>query len=163
MRAAPPTRTDLQTPPLGAELEVVVEVPRFGLVKWELHGGRRRLGYISPFPCPFNYGFVPDTLAPDGDPLDAVVLGARRRSGTRIRGVLVAALDFVDDGTPDPKLVLCPDGYTLQHRDRKDVLTFFRFYAYARALLNRLKGKRGPCRCEGIRWASPARQETLGA
>ena len=59
---------------------VRIEVPRLGLVKRDAH----RIEYISPVPCPFNYGSVPDTLAPDGDPFDAVVLGPRLATGTLV-------------------------------------------------------------------------------
>jgi len=66
---------------LGPALEVVIEVPRGSFVNRD---------FISPLPCPFNYGAVPTLLGLEGDLLDAVVLGKRIAYGTRLvssRGV----------------------------------------------------------------------------
>jgi inorganic pyrophosphatase len=59
-------------------IEVMVEIPRGSRNKYEYDHDRhvirldRRL-YSATF-YPADYGFVPDTLAEDGDPLDALVL-----------------------------------------------------------------------------------------
>src|SRR5215510_5929974 len=56
------------------ELEVVIEVPRGSFLK---RGSTGHVDFISPLPCPFNYGSVPQYLGLEGDLLDAVVLGPR--------------------------------------------------------------------------------------
>jgi len=60
------------------EIEVVVEVPQGSRNKYEMdHAtGRIRLDRtLFTSTCyPLDYGFVPDTLAEDGDPLDALVM-----------------------------------------------------------------------------------------
>jgi len=38
---------------------------------------------VSPLPCPFNYGSVPQFVGLEGDLLDAVVLGPRFPLGAR--------------------------------------------------------------------------------
>ena len=43
----------------GPELEVVIEVPRGSFVK---RGSSGSVDFISPLPCPFNYGAVPTLL-----------------------------------------------------------------------------------------------------
>ena len=60
------------------EVRAVVEVPRGDTTKYELD---KELGVLSvnrimhpPVPYPANYGFLPRTLATDGDPLDVLVL-----------------------------------------------------------------------------------------
>ena len=117
---------------LPDEVEVEVEVPRGGFLKWD----GPRVEYVSPVPCPFNYGSVPGTLGPDGDPLDVVLLGPRRPRGHRERARVVGVVRFLDAGVPDDKLV-CGAG------SLRGVASFFRVYAWARAGLNRLRGLPG--------------------
>src|SRR4029453_6360198 len=53
--------------------------------------------------------FVPDTLAEDGDPLDAMVLlGEPTFPGCEIQARIVAMLDMSDDKGPDQKLLFAP-------------------------------------------------------
>jgi inorganic pyrophosphatase len=59
-------------------VNVVVEIPRGSNVKYELDEATGavfvdRFLYTSTY-YPFNYGFIPQTKAPDGDPLDALVI-----------------------------------------------------------------------------------------
>jgi inorganic pyrophosphatase len=58
---------------------VVIEVPKGSKNKYELdkETGLLRLDRVlySAVHYPANYGFVPRTFCPDGDPLDALVLG----------------------------------------------------------------------------------------
>jgi len=59
-------------------VEVVVEIPKGSRNKyeWDHDKGVMRLDrrLFSATQYPADYGFVPDTLAEDGDPLDALVL-----------------------------------------------------------------------------------------
>lgn len=128
-------------------MEALVEVPRGGFVKWELHGGRR-VDFVSPLPCPFNYGCVPALPADDGDPVDAVVLGPRLPRGTRIRLPVVAVVHFRDGPHPDPKWVL--SARTPSPACILGIQAFFEFYARARTLLRRLAGRRRRVVCEGV-------------
>jgi inorganic pyrophosphatase len=133
---------------VAVRLEVIVEVPRLGFVKRRPDGS---VDFVSPLPCPFNYGSVPATRAADGDPLDALILGARAPVGARLEAELVAAVRFVDAGDEDPKLVL--SDRRLSAWDRARVLGFFHFYAVAKGALNRLRGRTAPTRCLG--WMDP--------
>jgi inorganic pyrophosphatase len=60
------------------ELLVVVETPKGtpNKMKWDPELGGFRLSKVLPagMSFPFDFGFVPDTRAPDGDPLDVLVL-----------------------------------------------------------------------------------------
>lgn len=127
-------------PALPAEVDLVVEVPRFSFVKWGADGG---VDFVSPLPCPFNYGSVPDAPGADGDPADVVWLGARRRRGTRARLPVIAVVRFVDQGLPDDKWV-CSDR-ALRRRDELSLEAFFRIYAFAKRLAGR-----GPSRFGGV-------------
>jgi inorganic pyrophosphatase len=131
---------------LTDEPTIRIEVPRLGLVK---RRGDGRVDFVSPVPCPYNYGSVVGTLAPDGDPCDAVVLGPRLPAGTVRRVPLRGAVGFVDAGTADPKLV-CADA-PLTPSERRGLLRFFRVYAVLKGLLNAARGRRGATRCLGWR------------
>ena len=53
------------------EVEVLIEIPRGSFVK---RGSTGHVDFVSPLPCPFNYGSVPQLVGLEGDLLDAVVL-----------------------------------------------------------------------------------------
>lgn len=57
-----------------------------------------------------NYGYLPGTLAPDGAPLDAYVLGVAVPLA-RAEGIAIAIIHRSDDD--DDKLVVVPEGVTL--------------------------------------------------
>jgi inorganic pyrophosphatase len=122
-------------------LTVVIDVPRGSFIKRDDDGA---VDFVSPIPCPFNYGHVPGSLAEDGDAVDAVVLGPRRPFGSTAEVATRARVDFVDAGKSDPKWV-CADA-PLSGFDRFQVAGFFRCYALAKGLINRVRGKGGPTR-----------------
>ncbi len=125
-------------------LEVVIEVPKGGFLK---RGSTGRLDFVSPLPCPFNYGSVPDYLGLEGDLLDAVVLGPRLAPGSRVRVQAFGAVGLTDRGMYDDKLICasCRPGPML----RFWILAFFHLYACCKGLLNLLRGRSGRNRCEG--------------
>lgn len=127
------------------ELEVMIEVPRGTFVKRDDHG---KVDYVSPFPCPFNYGSVPGTVSGDGDRLDALVLGARLPRGSRVTLPVVGVVRFLDAGERDPKYIC--GARPLSRGERLLVAGFFGAYAHLKGGLNRLRGKRGETRYFGI-------------
>lgn len=60
------------------EVEVVVEIPQRSRNKYEMDhvSGRIRLDRMlfTSTRYPLDYGFIPETLAEDGDPLDVMVM-----------------------------------------------------------------------------------------
>ena len=133
------------------EVDVVIEVPRGSFLK---RGSTGRVDFISPLPCPFNYGSVPSYLGLEGDLLDAVVLGPRLRLGTSLRVRAWGAVILTDRGMTDDKLI-CSD-HALNASERQGVLRFFRFYAQCKRLLNALRRCPGRNACEGWCEASEA-------
>ncbi|MCA9713412.1 MAG: inorganic diphosphatase [Myxococcales bacterium] len=124
---------------MGAAVEVVVEVPRGGFAKRDERG---RVDFWSPLPCPYNYGRVPGSVAPDGAPLDVVLLGPRRPRGARVTAELLGIIDFVDGGLLDPKLVAAPaDARVAPAWSGLD--RFFRVYAALKRCLAAARGRRG--------------------
>lgn len=133
------------------ELEVMIEVPRGSFLK---RGSSGSIDFISPLPCPFNYGAVPTHLGLEGDLLDALVLGPRLRLGTRIRVKAWAAVTLTDRGMSDDKLI-CSDARPSPAEIAK-VLRFFHFYAKCKGLLNLWRRRPGRNACEGLCTATEA-------
>ncbi|MEO8544144.1 MAG: inorganic diphosphatase [Burkholderiaceae bacterium] len=135
----------------AAEVDVFIEVPRGSFLK---RGPDGRIHFVSPLPCPYNYGAVPDFLGLEGDLLDAVVLGPRLRFGTRKRLRVWGAITLTDRGQCDDKLICSALPPTAQ--DMQRLLRFFRFYARCKALLNWWRGRPGRNACEGWRTTQDA-------
>jgi inorganic pyrophosphatase len=129
----------------------VIEVPRFSFLK---RGAGGRIDFVSPLPCPFNYGAVPTHLGLEGDLLDALVLGPRLRLGTRTHVRAWAAVTLTDRGMVDDKLICSEHRPSPAEIDA--VLRFFRFYARCKGLLNRWRRRPGRNACDGLRSASEA-------
>ncbi len=145
-----------QTPPMSTsdgppEVEVLIEIPRGSFLK---RGSTGQVAFVSPLPCPFNYGSVPQYLGLEGDLLDAVVLGPRLRRGTRIRLRAWGAVVLTDRGMTDDKLI-CSE-QPLGPGERRRVLRFFRFYAACKGLLNLLRCRPGRNACDGWSEATAA-------
>jgi inorganic pyrophosphatase len=126
------------------EVDVVIEVPRGSFLKRDWHG---RVSFVSPLPCPFNYGAVPAYIGLEGDLLDALVLGPRLALGARLRLKAWRAIVLTDRGMTDDKLVCSverpsPAQYLA-------VLRFFRFYARCKGLLNLVRNRPGRNACDG--------------
>ena len=126
------------------EVEVVIEVPRGSFLK---RGSSGSIDFVSPLPCPFNYGAVPSHLGLEGDLLDALVLGPRLRLGNRARRKAWGAITLTDRGMSDDKLV-CSDHAPSADEIRR-VLRFFHFYARCKWLLNLWRGRPGRNACDG--------------
>ncbi|MGZ8923046.1 MAG: inorganic diphosphatase [Methylosarcina sp.] len=132
-------------------VDVVIEIPRGSFLK---QGSTGELDYISPVPCPFNYGSVPAFVGLDGDLLDAVVLGPRLPRGARVRVHAWAAIGLIDHGFHDDKLICAYS--PIPPWKRRLILLFFMIYARAKSLLNLIKGNKGRNSCEGWHEAASA-------
>jgi inorganic pyrophosphatase len=137
--------------PISFELDVIIEIPRGSCMK---RGSTGNLDFVSPFPCPFNYGSVPMYLGLEGDLLDALVLGPRLQLGARLRVRAWGAVTLIDRGMADDKLICSHRPPSV--RDFQNVLRFFRFYAKCKGLLNIWRGRPGRNACEGLCEASVA-------
>jgi inorganic pyrophosphatase len=91
-------------------VDVFVEVPMGSRNKyeWDFTRGAFTLDRMlfSAVRYPGDYGFIPETLALDGDHLDAlVILGEPTFPGCTIRARVLGMLDMTDDKGPDEKLL----------------------------------------------------------
>jgi inorganic pyrophosphatase len=114
-----PTPNNYLHLPLGEhapdEINVVVEIPERSRNKYEydktLDIFRLDRALHSPIHYPGDYGFAPQTLALDGDPLDVLILTIE----PTFAGCLVAArpiglLKMLDEGKEDDKVLAVPVG-----------------------------------------------------
>lgn len=97
------------------EVDVIIEIAKGSHIKYEYDKNNNMLIcdriLHTPFKYPFNYGFIPDTLSEDKDPIDVVVLmDDELVPGSRIRCKIIGYLDTKDDAGNDPKLLVCPIG-----------------------------------------------------
>lgn len=96
----------------GITCTAVIEIPRGGNQKYEVDKptGLLRLSRVlfSAFVYPFNYGFVPRTLALDDDPLDILVIGQSAPPMTVIEARPLGMLRMIDEGETDDKILAAP-------------------------------------------------------
>lgn len=84
----------------------------------------RPLGSKHPrhnFTYPINYGFVPDTKAPDGAELDVYILGEDAPLN-QFTGKCIAIIHRLDDD--DDKLVVCEEGKSFSNEEIRKITHF---------------------------------------
>lgn len=140
---------DIKNLPVGKnppeEVNVYIEIPEGVSVKYELD---KDSGFIfvdrflfTEMNYPFNYGFIPNTLADDGDPVDVLVLSSK----PVVPGVVIACrpigmLEMEDEAGIDNKIVAVPmpkvdnkfkdynDVTDIPQKTRDDLKYFFENY-----------------------------------
>ncbi|MCX6701901.1 MAG: inorganic diphosphatase [Candidatus Zambryskibacteria bacterium] len=103
---------DIQ-PGTPEEMNVIVEIGRGSKNKYEVD---KKTGLIAldrtMFTAenyPYDYGFVPQTLWDDNDPLDVIVLTTNPlESGVLVRVRPVAMMEMIDEGKSDVKIITVP-------------------------------------------------------
>lgn len=140
-----------EAPDLPPMVEVVIEIPRGSFLK---RGSNGHVDFVSPFPCPYNYGSVHQYIGGEGDFLDALVLGPRLAIGSRVLVSAYGAVGLSERFMYDDKLVCASQPVTAGERNR--IVWFFHTYSFCKGILNLLRGQRGRSRCEGWGDASAA-------
>ncbi|HWP34913.1 MAG TPA: inorganic diphosphatase [Thermodesulfobacteriota bacterium] len=128
----------------------MIEIPRGSRNKyeWDRRRGAFRLDRVlyASVHYPGDYGFIPDTLAEDGDPLDILVLVEQPSfTGCLIEARPVGMLEMADDKGRDLKILAVPavdprfdeiaDLSALPGHWKLEIAEFFEIY-------KRLEGKR---------------------
>ena len=95
------------------EVNVFIEIAKNSHIKYEYDKELKALIcdriLHTPFKYDFNYGFIPNTLSEDGDPLDVVVIMDEELvPGCYIKCKILGLLETRDDQGIDPKLIMCP-------------------------------------------------------
>lgn len=100
---------------METEIEVIVEIPKGSRNKYEIDHDTgavwldRHLFTAMSYPA--DYGFVPDTLAEDGDPLDALILlDQPTYPGVHVRARPIGVFWMRDEAGPDAKILCVPSG-----------------------------------------------------
>jgi inorganic pyrophosphatase len=106
-------------------IDVIIEIPRGARNKYEydheLHVIRLNRHLTSSMGYPAEYGFFPNTLGGDGDPLDVLVLTEYPTfPGCVIEVRVVGALFMIDEHGDDAKLIAVP-AYDPQWKDAKEL------------------------------------------
>jgi len=94
-------------------VDVFIEISKGSNIKYEFDKIKNALVcdriLHTPFRYIFNYGFIPETLSQDSDPIDAVVIMDESIiPGSYIKCKIIGCLETSDSEGIDPKLLLCP-------------------------------------------------------
>jgi len=101
-----------------------IEIPAGTKQKWEFNDetgemekdykdGKERI--IQFLPYPGNYGFIPETLAGDGDPIDVIDLDESEERGELKEVRIIGALNFEDKKEEDIKFIAVSPNGTFGH------------------------------------------------
>ena len=95
------------------QVNVLIEIPSGSSIKYELDKDSDvvfvdRFLHTAMY-YPFNYGFIPGTQAPDGDPVDVLVLSEQSIApGCAIKAIPIGFLEMEDEEGVDAKVVAVP-------------------------------------------------------
>ena len=97
------------------KFEALIEIPKGCKVKYELdkETGLLKLDRVlyTSTVYPATYGFIPRTLAEDGDPLDVLVLGGETiYPMTLVNCYPIGVIKMIDNGSLDEKVIAIPFG-----------------------------------------------------
>jgi inorganic pyrophosphatase len=95
-------------------INVLIEIPAGSKNKYEYDKDLQAFALdrvlYSSVQYPYDYGFVPNTLADDGDPLDGMVLIDQPTfPGCVIAARPIGMLEMIDGGDRDEKILCVPD------------------------------------------------------
>jgi inorganic pyrophosphatase len=140
-------------------VRMIVEIPKNSSNKLEYDGdlGVFRLdrALYSPLHYPGDYGFIPGTLAEDGDPLDVLSLvGEPSYPGVMMLVRPVGVLEMLDQSEPDQKILAVPKAnprfdqiHTMDQvfpHNLREIEHFFTIYKELEGKRTEMKGWRGP-------------------
>lgn len=139
-------------------VDVVIEVPMGSSNKYEYDPelGIFRLDRVlySPMHYPGDYGFIPSTLADDGDPVDVLVLISQPTfPGAVVTVRPLGYLEMSDEKGEDQKILAVPahdpryDGNrhidTISRHRLREIEHFFNIYKELEGKMTRVDGWRG--------------------
>jgi len=153
-------------------VRMIVEIPKNSGNKYEYD---KKLGVFrldralySPMHYPGDYGFIPGTLAEDGDPLDVLTLVDEPSfPGVLIVVRPVGTLAMVDQGEPDQKILAVPNRnprfdqiHSMEQvfaHTQREIEHFFAIYKELEGKRTEMRGWRGPDEARALIGACRAR------
>ena len=126
-------------------IDAIIEIEKGSNLKYEYDDNKKilRLDRIlsTSMIFPFNYGFIPNSLSSDGDPLDVILISEYKiMPGTIINTKIIGYLDMEDEKGKDEKLICVPsnnvDKYYNKYTDidsledctKNKIKHFFKYY-----------------------------------
>lgn len=146
-------------PEIPELVRMIVEIPKNSVNKYEYDGnlGMFRLDRVlySPMHYPGDYGFIPGTLAGDGDPLDVLCLvQVPSFTGCLIEVRPVGILEMRDQKEEDQKVLAVPtrdprydEIHTIDQvfsHVRREIEHFFQIYKELQGTKTAISGWGGP-------------------
>ncbi|HEX4165129.1 MAG TPA: inorganic diphosphatase [Bryobacteraceae bacterium] len=151
---------DLDPGPDCPELvRVIIEIPKNSSNKYEYDGNlgvfRLDRSLYSPMHYPGDYGFIPGTLAEDGDPLDIIVMVDEPSfTGCLMEARPLGVLKMVDAKENDQKILAVPNRnprfesiHTIEQvfpHSRREIEYFFTIYKELQGVKAEMGGWGGP-------------------
>lgn len=92
------------------KVNAIIEIPEGSRSKYEVdkETGLLKLDRViySSFHYPINYGFIPQTLGQDNDPLDILVLCSQSiQPLCLVEATVIGNMQMIDSGTQDDKII----------------------------------------------------------
>ena len=124
--------------------DVLIEIPRGSRNKYEYDFEIKRMRFdrmlFSSMMYPADYGFIPETLALDGDPLDVLVLvNESTFPGCVMEVKPIGVFHMADDKGPDEKVICVPvsDPIWNSLENLSDINLFvFKIFVYLKKVFN---------------------------
>lgn len=127
------------------KINIFIEIPKGSSNKYELDKETNKImldrTLYSSVHFPFEYGFIENTLADDGDPLDVVVLATNPTfPGCVVPAKIIGMLNMEDESGLDYKIIAVPDDKIdprfkevndisdLKEHEKKEIQEFFEIY-----------------------------------
>ena len=93
-----------------SKVNALIEIPQGARSKYEVDKdtGLLRLDRViySSFHYPINYGFIPQTLGQDNDPLDILVICSQSiQPLCLVEATVIGNMQMIDNGTMDDKII----------------------------------------------------------
>ena len=136
-------------------INVLIEIPGGSKNKYEFDKDIQAFALdrvlYSSVQYPYDYGFVPNTLADDGDPLDGmVIMDEPTFPGCVIAARPIGMLEMIDGGDRDEKILCVPDKdpryvdvkslKDLPSHRLDEIAEFFRSYKNLEKKITEIKG-----------------------
>lgn len=109
------------------EVTAIIEISRGSKAKYEVdkESGLLKLDRVlhSAFYYPINYGFIPQTYAGDGDPLDILVLSqVDIEPLSLVNAKVIGVMRMIDKGIDDKIISVCVNDIAVAHINALDEL-----------------------------------------
>jgi inorganic pyrophosphatase len=126
---------------LYKKIRVYIEIEKGSDIKYELNKQTNKLEVdrilMSPFVYPYSYGFIPNTLALDGDDLDILIITDEILPNDSFYNVYIIGVLIMEDEKGMDEKVLCVleedyeninDIYNLDSEIKNNIFYFFENY-----------------------------------